>query len=250
MEYSHPLGNLRIKFVKFLGKIFSIISINVLRLFFKIDKNSSELIISSAFYAPWKEDTDFKKFNNIITGTTLLDNKRLFTLYYLSKSQRNVAGDILDIGCLKGGAGFVMSYANKKGKVHLIDTFEGIVENEKYHKKDHFIFENIGFVKNKIKELKLKNTYVHKGTFPNSFKKKILSRKIKLCHIDVNTFQSTKKTFEHVEKKLVKNGIVVFDDYGIFSVNGVKNYVDELMKNKKNFIFLNNYMGQCILIKK
>ena len=38
---------------------------------------------------------------------------------------------------LKGGAGFVMSYANKKGKVHLVDSFAGIIENEKYHKKDH-----------------------------------------------------------------------------------------------------------------
>ena len=250
MEYLHPLGNLKIKFVKFLGKLFSYISIVILRLFFRIDKNSSELIISSAFHAPWKEDIKFKEFNNLIKGTTLLDNKRLYTLYYLSKSLRKISGDILDIGCLKGGAGFVMSYANQKGKVHLVDSFEGIIENEKYHKKDHFIFKNIEFVKNKIKDLKLENTFVHRGIFPKMFKKRTLSNKIKLCHIDVNTFQSTKKTFEYVERKLVKNGIIVFDDYGIFSVNGVKKFVDQLIKSNKNFIFINNYMGQCILIKK
>lgn len=250
MEYLHPLGNLKIKFVKFLVKLFSHISIVILRLFFRIDKNSSELIISSAFHAPWKEDIKFKEFNNLIKGTTLLDNKRLYTLYYLSKSLRKISGDILDIGCLKGGAGFVMSYANQKGKVHLVDSFEGIIENEKYHKKDHFIFKNIEFVKNKIKDLKLENTFVHRGIFPKMFKKRTLSNKIKLCHIDVNTFQSTKKTFEYVERKLVKNGIIVFDDYGIFSVNGVKKFVDQLIKSNKNFIFINNYMGQCILIKK
>jgi len=250
MEYQHPLGNFKIRFVKFLAKLLNNVSITILRFFFKIDKNSSELIISSAFYAPWKEDIDFKNFNFLINGTTLLDNKRLYTLYNLSKSQRKISGDILDIGCLKGGAGFVMSYANLKGKVHLVDSFEGIIDNEKNHNKDHFIFKNINFVKNKIKELKLKNTFVHKGIFPGSFKNKILSKKIKLCHIDVNTFQSTKKTFEYVEKRLVKNGIIVFDDYGIFSVNGVKKFVDKLMKSNKNFIFINNYMGQCILIKK
>ncbi len=27
-------------------------------------------------------------------------------------------------------------------------------------------------------------------------------------------------------------------------------FVDGLVKNNKNFIFINNYMGQCILIKK
>lgn len=250
MEYRHPLGNFKIRFVKFLASSLNYFSITILRFFFKIDKNSSELIISSAFHAPWKDDIDYKNFNFLINGTTLLDNKRLYTLYHLSKSQREISGDILDIGCLKGGAGFMMSYANQKGKVHLIDSFKGIIENEKNHNKDHFIFENINFVKSKIKELKLKNTFVHKGIFPGSFKNKILSKKIKLCHIDVNTFQSTKKTFEHVEKRLVKNGIIVFDDYGIFSVNGVKKFVDKLMKINKNFIFINNYMGQCILIKK
>ena len=250
MEFSHPLGNLKIKIVKFLGKTSSSVALSFLRFFFKIDKKSSELIISSAFHAPWKEDKEFQKFNKIISGTTLLDNKRLYTLYYLSKSQRKISGDILDIGCLKGGAGFTMSFANKKGKVHLIDSFTGIIDNEINHNSDHFIFENIDFVRNKIKDLKLKNTFVHKGIFPRSFKKKPLTKKIKLCHIDVNTFESTKNTFEYVEKKLIKNGIIVFDDYGIFSVDGVKKFVDKLMKKNKKFIFLNNYMGQCILIKK
>lgn len=250
MRISHPLGNLKIRIVKFLGKALSDVALIFLRLFFKINKNSSELIISSAFHAPWKEDKEFKKFNNIISGTTLLDNKRLYTLFYLAKSQRKISGDILDVGCLKGGAGFVMSFANKKGKVHLIDSFEGIIDNEINHNRDHFIFENIDFVKNKIKDLKIKNTFVHKGIFPDSFKKKSLTKKIKLCHIDVNTFESTRKTFQYVEKKIIKNGIIVFDDYGIFSVNSVKKFVDNLMKKNKNFIFINNYMGQCILIKK
>lgn len=250
MDYSHPLGNIKIKLIKFLSKAFSFFSLKFLKLFFKINENSSEVIISSAFFAPWKEDEKFKKLNSIIAGTTLLDNKRLYTLYYLAKSLKNIKGEIMDIGCLKGGAGYVMSNANKIGNVHLIDSFEGIIENEKFHNPNHFIFKNINFVKFMIKKLKLKNTFVHKGIFPSSFKKKFNKNKIKLCHIDVNTFLSTKNTFEFIEKKIIKNGIVVFDDYGIYSVNGVKKFVDGLVKNNKNFIFINNYMGQCILIKK
>ena len=48
----------------------------------------------------------------------------------------------------------------------------------------------------------------------------------------------------------MKNGVIVFDDYGIYSVFGVKNFVDKIMSKNKDFLFLNNYMGQCILIKK
>ena len=35
----------------------------------------------------------------------------------------------------KGGAGFAMSFANKKGKVHLIDSFTGIIDNEINHNR-------------------------------------------------------------------------------------------------------------------
>lgn len=250
MDYSHPLGNFKIKFIKSLSKLFGILSLNFIKLFFNINKNSSEIIISSAFFAPWKDDFKFKKINERIVGTTLLDNKRLYTLYYLVKSLKKKKGEILDIGCLKGGAGYVMSSINKIGNVHLVDSFDGIIENEKFHNKDHFVFKNVDYVKNMIKKLNLKNTYVHKGIFPNSFRKKFKRKKIKFCHIDVNTYLSTKKTFEYVEKKIVKNGVIVFDDYGIYSVNGVKKFVDGLMKKNNNFIFINNYMGQCILIKK
>ena len=62
--------------------------------------------------------------------------------------------------------------------------------------------------------------------------------------------KSTSETFAFIKDKVIKNGVIVFDDYGIFSVFGVKKFVDKIMKNNKNFLFINNYMGQCILIKK
>ena len=89
-----------------------------------------------------------------------------------------------------------------------------------------------------------------KGIFPVDFQKKFKNKKFKLCHIDVNTFKSTSQSFNFVKDKIIKNGIIVFDDYGIYSVFGVKKFVDNIMKKDKNFIFINNYMGQCILIKK
>ena len=79
--------------------------------------------------------------------------------------------------------------------------------------------------------------------------KKYKNKRFKLCHI-VNTFKSTSLSFDFIKDKIIKNGIIIFDDYGIFSVYGVKKFVDQIKKKKKNFIFLNNYMGQCILIRK
>jgi len=250
-EFKHPLGNLKIRFLKSVSKIFSYLAINFLSFFFKINKKNSEIIISSSFYAPWKEDKKFHKIYREIEDYTLLDTKRLYTLWQFSNMLKNYRGEILDIGCLKGGAGYAMAKANGRGKTYLIDTFTGLVENENYHKKEHFVFEDIGFVKNKIKSLRLKNIKVIKANFPKGVNKSFKTKKFKLCHIDVNTYNATKFSFEFIEKKIVKNGVIVFDDYGIHSTKGVKKYVDFIMKKYRNeFSFINNYMGQCILIKK
>ena len=64
---------------------------------------------------------------------------------------------------------------------------------------------------------------------------------VKICHIDVNTTKATKLAFEYV-KRIISNGIIIFDDYGIYSVDSVKNYVDYIKKFAKEFIFINNYI--------
>ena len=59
-----------------------------------------------------------------------------------------------------------------------------------------------------------------------------------MCHIDVNTTKATKLAFEYVKKRVIKNGIIVFDDYGIYSVDSVKNYVDILKKSLLRNLYL------------
>ena len=76
-------------------------------------------------------------------------------------------------------------------------------------------------------------------------------KKLKLCHIDVNTYKSTKKTFEFVSKRMIKGGIIVFDDYGIYGADSIKKFVNQIYNNyKSKFFFIKNFQGQCILIKK
>ena len=99
---------------------------------------NSDLIISTAFYAPWKDNKDFTSIYDKVKKLTLLDHARAYTLWYLSCNLKNLSGDIFDLGCLQGGAGFVMSKGNKKGFTYLFDTFEGFVEEGKFHKKKTF----------------------------------------------------------------------------------------------------------------
>ena len=247
-KIKHPYGNLRSYFLKFIKNSIE----GILRFFVnficRLDIND-EIIISAATHAPWKKDKKFNIFFNKIKHLTLLDSARSYTLWQCSKNLRNINGQILDIGCLMGGAGFMMSKINLKGNTYLFDSFSGFKKNDGLHKKDIFIYDDINLIRKNIKKLKLKKIEVFKAYFPKNINIKI--NQVKLCHIDVNTYYDTKQIFIFLKKKIIKGGIIIFDDFGIWGVDGIKKLIYEIEKKySTEFYFIKNYMGQCILIKK
>jgi O-methyltransferase len=247
-KIDHPYGNIKIFLTKLIKNFLLSFLKFFVNIFFKLDKND-EIIISSAVHAPWKYDREFSKFYRSIKEFTLLDPPRAYTLWQCAKNVKLMQGSVLDIGCLLGGAGFLMNKANQNGNTYLFDTFAGFKKDDGLHKKNTFYFNDMSFVKKNIKRLKLNKISVHKSHFPR--KLKFTLNKIKLCHIDVNTYGSTKEVFEYVDKKLVKGGMIIFDDFGIWGVDGIKRYIYKIYPNiKKRYNFLFNYMGQCILTKK
>ncbi len=247
-KIKHPHGNLRSFALKFIKNLFE----KILRFFVnfvcKLD-NYDEIIISSATHVPWKKDQNFYQFYKKVKNFTLLDLSRSYTLWQCAQNLKNTNGQILDIGCLMGGAGFIMSKTNKKGNTYLFDSFSGFKKDDGLHKKDVFYYSEIEEVKKNIKRLNLKKTYVFKAYFPKRIKVKV--KNVKLCHIDVNTFNDTKLVFNFIDKKIIKGGIIVFDDFGIWGVDGIKKFIYLIEKKfAKKYYFIKNYMGQCILIKK
>ena len=247
-KIKHPYGNIKSFLLKFfknlIGKILKFFVNFICRL-----DNNDEIIISSATHAPWKKDKKFNIFFHKIKHLTLLDSARSYTLWQCSKNLRNINGQILDIGCLMGGAGFIMSKINSKGNTYLFDSFSGFRKNDGLHKKDVFVYDDISLIKKNIKKLKLKRINIFKAYFPKNINIKI--NRVKLCHIDVNTYYDTKKIFNFLKKKIIKGGIIIFDDFGIWGVDGIKKFIYEIeKKNSREFYFIKNYMGQCILIKR
>ncbi len=244
----HPHGNFRSFFLKFFKNFLTNCVTFFVSFLCKLGKND-QIIISSAVYCPWKEDKDFCNFYKKIENLTLLDLPRAYTLWSAAKNLKNNNGDVLDLGCLQGGSGFLMSKQNLKGKTLMFDTFESFSRNDGLHTKETFLFKDVQFVNKNIKKLNLKNTYVYKSRFPKNLKVKI--KKIKLCHFDVNVFNETKACFDFVNKRVVRGGILVFDDYGIWGVDGIKKFISyAYQKYSKNYNFIKNYMGQCLLIKR
>jgi len=247
----HPVGTYKIFVLKSLHVLIVKILNLFLKIFFpKINLKQNELIISRAFFSPWKKDYKFKLFYSKIKKFTLLDEPRAYTLWYLIKNLDKEKGIVLDIGCGMGGSSYLLSKACKKNKVYAIDTFQGFLDVDRNYNKDHLKYSDYKFLKETKKFLNLSNLQILKGYFPFPFKP-FEEKKIKFAHIDVNTFISTNNAFFYLKDRIVKNGVIVFDDYGIYGNNNIIKFINKIYKKSfKNFCFIYNFMGQCILIKK
>ena len=251
MKIQHVHGNFKIYVIKLFSKLLS----RIIFLFFKIlcpnvDSKTNDILISRATHAPWKADKGYQIYAEKVKDLTLLDHPRLFSFYYLSNQIKKIDADILDIGCMEGGVGLLLSQNNLKGRTIMIDTFDGFFDREKLHTGEVFKYEGIEDLKKIIEKLRLKNTFVYKKFFPKDVSH-IKIKKIKLCHIDVNTYNSTKNSFNYVKNKMVKNGFIIFDDYGMYGVEKVTKLINQITKkDKKYFNIFFNYFGQCILVKK
>ncbi len=208
------------------------------------------------------EIDEFYKHARIVVENkkTTLDYKRLYIIYQVIKIVKDIAingnNNFCEMGVFKGGSTyFISSVANQIIKpppnIFCFDTFEGhpdditpILDGE--HRKGQFNKTSFGEVKNYLSIFT--NVSVLKGRFQNNFEdinKKLFS----FVHLDVDIYSATKDALHLFENKIVKNGIILTDDYGFTTCKGVKKAVDEFTNNNKNYIKLDVLTGQCILMK-
>ncbi len=177
---------------------------------------------------------------------------KLLTQYEIYKKIKNIRGDIYEFGVFKGSSlirlltfnAFIDKY---KRKFYAFDNFGSFpVSKYKYEKKFINKFENnsgYGLHKNKLEnflnEKKFKNFKLIKGnilkTLPKFLEKN--NAKIALLHIDLDVYDPTYLVLDKLYKHVVKNGIIMFDDYN--TIKGETKAVDDfysINSIKKNFI--------------
>lgn len=204
-------------------------------------------------YSPWLQNTEFIELFNQIKNNTLLDIYRSYELWDLAKQYYKRDGDILEIGVWRGGSGLLLSQGVKENELlYLCDTFEGVVKatekDNKYVGGEHAdTSEEI--VHKLLSNSKVSNYKICKGIFPEDTEHLIPSEKIKICHIDVDVYQSAKEIFDWVYPKLINGAAVIFDDYGFAACEGITQLVHEIMNDYPHFIKIYNVNGHALLIK-
>lgn len=233
-------------------------NIHYLSMYYLLPKDFPyEEIKPLANYAPWKTDIEFGEVYNTIKNNTLVDRYRCYELWSLIQQVSKLSGAIIEIGVWKGGTGALIAKRAQlcgiNETVYLCDTFNGVVKASPSYDNVYVGGEHSDTSENIVKELvfeelQLESVRLLKGVFPDETGKQVTDQSFRFCHIDVDAFLSAKDIFEWIWGKLVVGGIVVFDDYGFMTCEGITSYVNTL-RTEGNVLFVHNINGHAILIK-
>jgi O-methyltransferase len=211
----------------------------------------------TATYAPWLTDVDFQRAYRAVRDHTLVDMWRCFGLWQLVAQVSDVPGAILEVGVWRGGTGALMArraqLLGNTEPVYLCDTWEGVVNSDTidthYHDGEH-ADTSLETVRDLVEQrMGLTQVQTFQGVFPAETGGQLEDRALRFVHIDVDVYRSAADTFFWAWPRLADGGIVVFDDYGFPSTQGVTCFVDE-QRFGSDRVFFHNLNGHAIFVKK
>lgn len=209
-----------------------------------------------ATYSPWRADHEFQAAFESVRPNTLVDVYRCFDLWQLvAEAGKLPAGDIIEVGVWRGGTGCLMAQRAKlagiQSIIYLCDTFQGVVKagaSDRHYAGGEHADTSEAMVTGLAKHLDLDNIQILCGTFPDETSHLVADASFRLCHIDVDVYESGRDILAWVWPRLVRGGIVVFDDYGCLSTGGITQLVNE-ERSRTDRLMLHNLNGHAVLIK-
>lgn len=199
--------------------------------------------------ADWDEKKDFFYENGYFLTSEVYRMGNVLAHYELYKRIINLPGDVIELGVFKGSS--LIQFA----------TFRELLENEKSRKIVGFdVFGKFPLTEKMASDVKFidewnnkfENEFVSKQDIYNSLERKNISNveliegdinhtideymrnnphtRIALLHIDTDTYEPAKAGLEKLYDRVVRGGIIIFDDYA--TIEGETVAVDEFLADK------------------
>lgn len=220
----------------------------------QLDPSRDSVLLSWATYSPWLRDDDFQACHAVIRDYTLVDLYRCWELWHLLGQTRHLGGDVLEVGTWRGGTGCLLgrraAQLGLPATIFLCDTFAGVVKTgaaDSYRGGEH-ADTSIPVVEECATRLGLANLSILRGVFPEDTGARIADRRFRLCHIDVDVYQSGKDVLEWVWPRMEIGGVVVFDDFGFASTRGIATLVHEA-EAAPDRVCVQNLNGHAVFVK-
>jgi O-methyltransferase len=135
--------------------------------------------------------------------------------------------------------------------VFLCDTFKGVVNagsRDPHYRGGEHADTSLDTVRQLATGMGLQNVELLEGIFPDATGHLIEDRLFSLCHIDVDVYGSAKDAAEWVWPKLATGGVIVYDDYGFTTCEGVTKLVNERLQGT-GALTLHNLNGHAVVVK-
>jgi len=184
---------------------------------------------------PWEYDIDFYNLFSSIKKNSVVGLPKCWMLYQFAKNSINLNGDTAELGVYKGGTAKLISQVLAHKTLHLFDTFCGMPSIETLidiHKAGDFNDTSLSHVKNLLMNCNVK---FYPGIFPETTKD-LENFRYCFVHIDADLYKPHLDALKYFWPRMVRNGIIIFDDYGAYSCPGAKKAVDEFFRNERNKI--------------
>jgi O-methyltransferase len=207
-------------------------------------------------YSPWLTDELFREVYAAIQAHTLVDRYRLYELWQLvDEAAKLDTGDVLEVGVWRGGTGCLIAkrrdLVGLRCHVYLCDTFAGVpnaTDLDPWYEGGEWADTSKDTVLDLTRRLQLESVQVLQGIFPQETGKIVADRTFRLCHIDVDVYQSAREVTAWVWERLVTGGLIVFDDYGFVNEQGVTHFVNE-QRSQDDRLVIYNLNGHAIVVK-
>jgi O-methyltransferase len=186
-------------------------------------------------------------------------------------SDNSIKGDMVECGVFTGGALALISKYQRlysiNSKIYGFDTFEEGFDNATLTEKDVTIggkkvalyghndrvksnfYPSLEMVRKNIENFSGNNEpdlKLIKGDVLKTLKdENNLPKKISFLRLDTDLYTLTKFQLEILFPRLVKGGILLIDDYGMFP--GVKNAVDEYFEGKKIWLHRVDFTARLLI---
>lgn len=180
---------------------------------------------------------------------TLFNHDKINRLLELLNMSLSLDGDVIELGTYKGGTTILiarfLNKTNSKKTIYTFDTFEGfpyaetgtiekvkISTGETKNKMDMFKDTSFEKVKAKFAKFAVANKIkTFKGSFDDTLPL-LKDEKFSFALVDCDIYDSALVCLREIYPRMVKGGIMLFDDYNTEKPWNLKKAVDDFVKEK------------------
>ena len=214
----------------------------------------------SRVLTPWFDPSDRSPFSEaygaaLAGGPVIVTPDRCYMLHQFAVRAARLDGDMAECGVFTGGSAHLLAEtlraSGARPTLHLFDSFKGMPSSSDPKRDGYAPGELANTSAERVQQRLRAYDFVrfHVGFVPETFSELDPNSPFSFVHADLDIYPSTLDCCKFFWPRLVRGGVIVFDDYGFFPLRAAaRAAVDHFFADQieKPIVFPT---GQAIVLK-